>query len=56
MINIGHNLVRPNLPEGQELTGINLKKVTGQSKFVYLVPSMKLDDATIPADYYVSII
>ena len=55
MINVGHNLVCPNLPPGESLTGLNLKKVTGQGKYIYLLPSAELPKAKIPEDYYVSL-
>ena len=55
MINVGHNLVCPNLPPGESLTGLNLKKVTGQGKYIYLLPSAELPKPKIPEDYYVSL-
>lgn len=54
MVNVGHNLAPPNLPPGEKLNGINLKKVMGQSKYVYLLPSRQLPDPTIPKEYFVS--
>ena len=50
MINVGGNLVTPNLMPGQELTALNLKEVTSTSKYVYLVPSRDLNSPA-RADY-----
>lgn len=54
MVNVGGNLVLPNLPPGETLTGINLKKVTGQSKYIFILPAEEIAASKIPREYYVS--
>ena len=47
-------LVVPNLCGGEELDGINLKKVLNQSKFIYLIPSQDIYVPGTSAEAYVS--
>ena len=55
MIDISGHLAPPNLPPGQTLNGVNLKRALGQSKYIYVLPSRKLKDVAIPETYYVSL-
>jgi hypothetical protein len=55
MIDVSRNLVPPNLPPDQTLNALNLKKVLGQSKYIYLLPSRELDAVTLPDSYFVQV-
>ena len=55
MIDVSRNLVPPMLPPDQSLNALNLKKVLGQSKFIYLLPSRELKEVKVPDSYYVQV-